>query len=354
MPTIALQHSVGDYMCMTNGLEDMYAAATRSKPLPPFFLFGLSGFCNPVYLKFPAALSDIPRMVYINMALPRLVYRKLAKLLHCSCKTIEGKGFARTLDAAKKAVDDGRPVILGACDMFYLPYFEKHFQRAHVVVHFILMIGYDDAAGCVTVLDNARPEPQTLAYGDLERAWGVQTKWFSKKHTMRVFTFRDPTPDPQSVFVRALRDKANSSLRSKAGVWGLRSYDKLAKDLCRWEREMPRGKFRKSVALLVENCGFPPTPPLSADAAKITHRATRDRFATLLQWGAAEYGYEGLQTAAERFRESGRLIGELTALLLTTAAARKPVGEEAPALVREIAAREREGYEAILRALPEQ
>jgi len=348
MQSIALQHNTGDYTCMTNGLEDMYAEAARCEP-PPGFLFCLGALCSPVYLK--AARGEVPRMVYLNAAQPKRLYAFLAETVGFSCRVVEGRGFRFTLDAAKREIDAGNPVLAGACDMFHLPYMDKHYRKAHVPIHYFLIVGYDDDKRQVLLLDCGRERRQALSYDDLEQAWGAETKGFSRKNTMRAFGFQRPARGMRAVFEDGLRAKAEAFLRPRVGFAGARAYGKLAAELRGWEAELPPDAYRRSVAHLVEYCGFPPSPPEDASQAPQARQAARDRFAGLLDWGAREFGAPGLGDAAARFRASGELVGRLCALLMGCVKEGRPVGGDAASLVAGIAEAEREGFEAVELAL---
>ena len=60
---IELTHRMDDYVCMWNGVEDLYICDTGEK-LPPKFFFVLSSFGSFCYMKTPKAeLKRIEQML---------------------------------------------------------------------------------------------------------------------------------------------------------------------------------------------------------------------------------------------------------------------------------------------------
>ncbi len=58
---IELTHRIDDYVCMWNGVEDLYIHDTGEK-LPPKFFFVLSSFGSFCYMKTPKA--ELKRMLH--------------------------------------------------------------------------------------------------------------------------------------------------------------------------------------------------------------------------------------------------------------------------------------------------
>lgn len=49
---------------------------------------------------------------------------------------------------AKEQIDNEKPVVLGCLDMYYLSHYPKFYNKEHIPIHYILMVGYDDEEQC--------------------------------------------------------------------------------------------------------------------------------------------------------------------------------------------------------------
>jgi len=348
MSMIEMNHKVCDFTCMVNGLEDIYENAMNAS-LPRYFLFGLSAFCSPAYLKIKR--SKTPRMFYPNAGQPGRLYDFLRDVLGYEVEQSEGRSFAYTFNKAKDAIDNGRPVLIGACDMYHLRYLDKFYHHAHIPIHYFLMTGYDDAAEQIILLDCGREEPQRLDYADLEKAWDAATPGFSKRNTMRVFAFPSSPPEPKQVFFQSLKKKTDVNLRRVPDFVGVSAFEKLAKELPLWQCELTTDEYHASLIHFVEYCGFPPSIPDTETTMDNTHQAARHEFADLLKWGAREYASPAIEDAAELFYKSGEVIVSLSKEIWEAAHCDKPLLSSAPLLLREIAALEKQANEILAEAV---
>ena len=57
---------------------------------------------------------------------------------------IEGRSFKFTFSRLKAFIDEGSPVVAGALDMYYLHYYSDLYEKQHVPIHYVLVVGYDD------------------------------------------------------------------------------------------------------------------------------------------------------------------------------------------------------------------
>jgi hypothetical protein len=326
---------------MASGLEDLYASITGAE-LPPYFLFGLGALCSPAYIK-DKRISP-PKMFFPNAGLPRRLYEFLKDVIGLEMRLSEGRDFHNSLSMAKKAIDNGAPALIGACDMYHLAYLDKFYHQSHIPIHYFLMTGYDDAAEQIVLLDCSRAEPQRLSYADLEKAWDVSVPGFSKKNTLRIFSFPDPTPPPKEVFFKSLKKKSAVNLCQKPDFIGVSAFEKLANEIPAWQSEMTADEYRASLRHLVEYCGFPPSFP----DKETTHTAARPEFADLLKWGAYEFNVPELDKAAELFYKSGAVIATMVKQIVPTAVDDKPLPSDVPELLREITALEKQANEIII------
>ena len=186
MKLIELSHKVCSYSCMINGLEDLYEQKTGVR-LPDYLFLHLSGLLGFVYIKNKNAPT--PRMVFWGSNIARYQYEALADVVGFRWQMMSDRSFRFTLKRAKKAIDRESPALLGALDMYHLPYYEKFYHNFHVPIHHVLMVGYDDAQETVFVLDCDRPDVQSIPYLDLEQAWNVHISGLGKKNTFYTFDF---------------------------------------------------------------------------------------------------------------------------------------------------------------------
>ena len=142
MKLIELPHKVCGVTCMINGLEDLYEKETGVR-LPDWLLLDLSGLLGFVYVKNKNVPT--PRMVFWGAQVARRQYETLADVVGFTWDMVENRSFSYTLKRAKASIDQGTPALLGALDMYHLPYYEKFYHNFHVLIHHVLMVGYDDA-----------------------------------------------------------------------------------------------------------------------------------------------------------------------------------------------------------------
>ena len=107
-------HHLDDYECMWNGIEDIYMNRTGEK-LPDQFFFAMSGFCSFAYLK--TNKSDLKRMVSFGEGRTKQMYQFLAPIVSFSYQFLECKRPELTFAKAKREIDQGYPVMIGALDI---------------------------------------------------------------------------------------------------------------------------------------------------------------------------------------------------------------------------------------------
>ena len=108
-------------------LESEVIYAKNNRKLPDQFFFAMSGFCSFAYIKTNKA--DIKRLVSFGEGRTKKMYEFLAPTVnfyyhHIECKTPES-----ALAKAKKEIDNGFPVVIGALDMYYLEYYTKLYYK---------------------------------------------------------------------------------------------------------------------------------------------------------------------------------------------------------------------------------
>ncbi|BAK98039.1 hypothetical protein OBV_08410 [Oscillibacter valericigenes Sjm18-20] len=200
---IALKHHLDNYACMWNGIEDLYIQRT-GQTLPSSFFFVLSGFGSFCYMKTPKA--ELKRIIALGDGRTKQMYEFLAPIVGFKYKHYTYKTFEQAIKKAKAEIDTGYPPVLGALDMYYLPYLSKLYHGEHIPFHYVLMVGYDDDAQCIYLLDCGREEMQTLPYDELRHAWDCSYPDLSKPNT--VCTIRmNATKDKYRIAKEALAKK---------------------------------------------------------------------------------------------------------------------------------------------------
>ena len=182
---IKIAHHMDDYVCMWNGVEDIYIRDT-GETLPPKFFFVLSSFGGFCYMKTPK--SELKRMVALGDGRTRKMYEFLSPIVGFDYKTFEYKTFEKALTKIKSEIDAGYPCMIGALDMFYLPHFEKIYHKEHIPFHYELAIGYDDETQTLYFNDCGRTEIQEISYDEFRLAFDCSYPGLSKPNT--VWTIR--------------------------------------------------------------------------------------------------------------------------------------------------------------------
>jgi len=137
-------------------------------------------------------------MIALGDGRTKKMYEFLAPIVGFEYQHHEYRTFEQTLKKAKAEVDCGHPPVLGALDMYYLPYFSKLYHGEHIPFHYVLMVGYDDEARCIYLHDCGRKAVQTLSYDELRSAWDCSYPGLSKPNTVctiRMNATKDKIPD---------------------------------------------------------------------------------------------------------------------------------------------------------------
>ncbi|MEW6508287.1 MAG: BtrH N-terminal domain-containing protein [Bacteroidota bacterium] len=224
MKLIELPHKVCSVTCMINGLEDLYEHKTGNR-LPDYLLLYISGPLGFVYFKNKNASPQ--RMVFWGMQIAKYQYEELADIIGFKWQMTAARSFKYTLEQVKSAIDNNTPAILGALDMFHLPYYEKFYHKIHVPIHHVLMIGYDNEKQLIYVLDCDRSNAQCIPFSDLERAWNINIPGLGKKNTFYTFELNKVVADIESIARNGLYKRARGMLNAPVSMLGLKGMRKL-------------------------------------------------------------------------------------------------------------------------------
>ncbi len=304
-------HHKDDYECMWNGIEDIYINKTKAE-IPDQFFFGMSGFGSFAYIKTNRA--DIKRLVSFCEGRTRQMYQFLGPIAGFNYQFIESKTPELALAKAKKEIDAGYPVVLGALDMYYLDYYEKLYHRNHIPFHYVLMVGYDDAAEEIYLFDCGRDERLALSYDNLMLAMGAQYAGLSKPNTICKIRMEQPGSQ-RHIIKAALTHRAALFVKPPTSFLGVNGMRKLANELPGWEKELGRDETVKVLRQMTEFFGSVPQTPnrlLGMDEDDdITFMCSRDKMSRLYGELGEEYKSALLKKASGLFGESGLIFENL-------------------------------------------
>ena len=184
-----LPHRVCGSTCFSNGLEDIFA--WQGEEYMQYLIPVLGGMGEFSYFKFKSATP--PHMVYWG-ANTKYLMQDLAHIIGFEQLLLENRSFANTFPKMKGWIDQEQPVVVGALDMYYLPYYPEIYHTRHIPIHYVLLVGYDDSSQQVFVHDCGCQAVQIVSYEELERSLNVTVPGMSKKNTARAFIFPQPLP----------------------------------------------------------------------------------------------------------------------------------------------------------------
>jgi hypothetical protein len=287
-----LPHRVCEATCYVNGLEDLLT--WKGADYLDFLLSVVGGMAGFAYLKYKRA--DPPCMVYWG-ASPKYLMKDLATILGFQEQVIEGRSFKFTFNRLKGFIDDGQPVMAGALDMYHLHYYSDLYQRQHVPIHYVLVVGYDDEEQAVFVHDCSYEAVQTIPYSEFEKSLDVNVPGMSKKNTLRTFTLPEKIPSEFDVAKKGLSYKADRFLHPPVSLFGIPAMRKLAKEIPEWANTKC---FEHMIT-------YATTPPLLPKTFENSH-GMRFWQANVLKALGNKYAVGEWTEASTLFRQSGEKI----------------------------------------------
>ena len=336
---IEVPHSVCEYTCMVNGINDVYKLKT-SQELPCEFMMILSGMAGFVYLKFKHAKP--PYMVFWGPSI-KVQYKNLKEIfgIDINIKN-EGGSFAGAMKVLRKNIDEGSPVVIGPLDMFYLDYHE-FFRKIHATAHFILVVGYDDLAKRIYLYDCNYEKLQTLSYENLEQAWKMDEKGYLRKNSVAEFSIPKRVQSLDELTRKGLLNKASQMLNPPIRNFGISGIKKLSREFSSWEGWMNTDDYVLALQILVMFANIPPT--LSREIDNFT--ASRKEFSLLLKELADITKNPKLEQLSSHFQNSGQQIKRLCHILLDYLDQKEDKRSEIPTLLSTIAETEEKAYSSI-------
>ena len=346
---INLAHNKCDYECMWNGIEDIYCDKTKEE-IPEFFFFCLSGIGNFVYLKQPN--GDAKRFAAWNDGRTKKMYQSVAATIGFSYKHIEGRTFAYAMKKSKEQIDQGKPVVLGCLDMYYLEYYPKFYFKEHIPIHYVLMVGYDDEKRCAYILDCGVKEVQEISYELLEQALNVEKTSLGDKNSICIIDFVEHQKSVIEIAKECFFSKANAMLEPKAGFVGIKGMHKLAKEFPCWKQELSTEDYEKALRNIVMFTGTVPVLPnklRGMDAQnEILHMADREKLSGVLVHLGEKYQIPSWIKSAKLFQESGEFIQSMTNQITDYLVGEQNDLDRVPEIILQIAHLEEKAYQEML------
>nr|WP_245535501.1 BtrH N-terminal domain-containing protein [Sphaerochaeta pleomorpha] len=321
---------------MWNGIEDLYIQDTGEN-LPPSFFFSLSSFGSFCYMKTPK--SDLKRTVAIGDGRTKQMYEFLSPIAGFEYKHYEYKTFEQAIKKAKAEIDAGYPPVLGALDMYYLPYFSKLYHREHIPFHYVLMVGYDDNVQCIYILDCGRKEVQTLTYEELHHAWNCSYPGLSKPNTICAVRMK-ATKNKYQIAKEALAKKSELFLNSPVSFLGRKGFQKFIHELPKLKSELTKDDYDKILANMVTFFGTVPTVPNALKGSKeldeVSFCGGFDKMSRILNDTGREYENEAWLEASCRFEEGAIIISKITNIIVTYLTGENDKTDELPGMFTEV------------------
>lgn len=348
-----LSHHLDDYECMWNGIEDIYMNKTGEN-LPDQFFFAMSGFCSFAYIKTNKA--DTKRMVSFGDGRTKKMYEFLAPIVNFNYHHIECKTPELALAKAKKEIDNGFPVVIGALDMYYLEYYTKLYHKEHIPFHYVLMIGYDDEEKNIYLYDCGRKEVLKLSYDNLLLGMNAEYKGLCKPNT--ICTIRMDKPNSKKdIFKSAMKIKSDMFLNPPTKFLGINGLKKLSKEILNWEEELGKQETDKILRNIVEFSGSVPTTPnrLNGISKKdeVVFMCSRDKMSRVLIELGTEYKNNNLIKSGELFKNSGKQFEKLCDIFIDYILDTKKNMKLASEIILNIAEIEYNAYQLVSKGLDE-
>ena len=291
-----LPHRICESTCYVNGLEDILA--WKGSEYTDYLLSVVGGMASFTYLRFKRA--DPPCMVYWG-ANTKYLMKDLANIIGFKETVVEGKTFKSMFSILKNAIDNGKPVVAGALDMYHLHYYPELYKKQHMPIHYILAIGYDDEEQVVYAHDCSHGGVQKIPYRDFEESLGVKVPGMSKKNTIRTFVLPEKLPTELEVARKGFSYKAEKFLNPPVKLFGVPAMRKLAEEIFEWDNK----KCFEHMAT------YATTPPMLPKTFENSH-GMRFWQADVLNTLGRKYGIDEWVEASTLFRRSGEEIIDLS------------------------------------------
>jgi len=292
---LKLPHRVCESTCYVNGLEDILE--WKGAKYMNYLLSILGGMGEFAYLKFK--IANPPCMVYWG-ANTKYLMKDLEKIIGFKQIIIENKSFKNTFSKLKDFLLKEQPVVAGALDMYYLHYYPEIYQKQHLPIHYVLVVGFDDEKEQIFIQDCSHEGIQAISYSDFEKALNVNVPGMSKKNTIRAFNLPKKLPSELEIAKKGLSLRVKKMLTPPVKLFGIPAMKKLAKEIFEWKN---KGCFEHLAT-------FATTPP---QLPKTFEKSDGMRFwkTRVLKELGEKYKIDKWSKASAMFQKSGKLIIEI-------------------------------------------
>ena len=329
---LTIPHRTSHGMCPVNGIRDLVQWRS-DRDWSNEFLHGLGQGGGFAYLRFNSA--DPPRQVYWGIAGPRQ-HQYLANLLGAGYTVVENRTFKFSWSKARCAVEAGTPPVLGPLDMYYLHYYGGIYQKRHIPIHYVVLVGFDDAAAYVH--DTGKHDVQAIPLDDLQSAWDVNVPGLGKRNRLAIFDVPKSFPPTGGLIRTAIADQCRAMLDPPVSMVGIPAMNKLAREIARWPDELGTDRADLSLQQVREYLNSP--PDLTGDHLT----AGRHIYVAFLQ-EAADLASLDVARSIRDLRDSMNLVPKLAEAI------RHRRLEQASQLIRQIALHEAQAYQELSEAV---
>lgn len=344
-------HHQDDYECMWNGIEDIYINKTKEK-IPNQFFFAMSGFCGCAYIKTNKA--EIKRMISFGDSRTKQMYKFLSPIVGFDYHFIECKTPELALKKAKREIDSGYPVVIGAFDMYYLEYYPKLYHKDHIPFHYFLMVGYDDKLEKIQLYDCGREEQVELSYTNVLLGMSAEYEGLSKQNTICIIRMENPN-SKKHILKSALEYKANLFINPPTNFLGINGMNKLAKELPNWENELGKEETAKIIRNTITFFGSVPTIPNKLLGIEkkddVLFMCSREKMSKLMNDLGVEYKNERLTEAGKLFYNSGQEFEKLTNIFVDYMLGNNELKDNASNIILNIAKLEYDAFKHVLNGI---
>ena len=295
---LSIPHRPSHGMCPVNGIRDLVQWRS-GRDWSNEFVWGLGQGGGFAYLRINAA--DPPRQVYWGTSTPRQ-HRYLAELLGADYAEGENRAFGSSWARGWAAVDAGTPPVLGPLDMFHLHYYEGIYQRRHIPIHYLLLVGYDEERAYAH--DTDKETIQAISLDALRLAWDVNVPGLGKRNRLAVLDFPQELPPTEALIRKSIADQCQTMLHPPVSMVGVPAMRKVAREMVRWPEELGDETADRCLRQVREYLNSPP----DEEGDHLT--AGRDRYVAFLQEAGAMAGLD-FSRAIGWLRESLAAIPEV-------------------------------------------
>jgi len=231
--------------------------------------------------------------------------KDLADIIGFNETVIEGKSYEFMFSRLKEFVEENRPVVAGALDMYYLHYYHDLYGKQHIPIHYVLVVGYDDEERVVFVHDCSHPNIQKIPYDEFQKSLDVNVPGMSKKNTIRAFTLPQKLPSEFEVAKKGFSYKAARFLHPPVRLLGIPAIRKLADEIFEWDN-------KKCFEHMATYATTPPILPVTFENSHGMHFWQ----ANVLKVLGEKYNVGKWTEASTLFRQSGGKIMKLCQVAL--------------------------------------